>query len=375
MRTKYIVYTLLIVIFGSLVAYRIVKNKSDNAANAGGRGGGGGGGAKGGKGGKGGGPQGPMRVQGIIVTPQRFSTNLSVSGSIEANEQVQIRSEVSGLVRSINFKEGSQVSKGQVLLKIDDSELRAQLAQAITRQELAAGNEHRAGLLLKKEAISQEEYDTALADLRSLQSQTQLIRAQLAKTEVRAPFSGKIGLRSISAGEYLTPATMVANLVNANPVKIQLSIPEKYAGQINSRSPLTFTVAGSTKKFTATVYAVEPGIDLTTRTLQLRATAPNPTGELLPGAFAKIELPLATVNDAILIPTESVIPVFNGKKVFVADSGVANEVMIETTARTDKAVVVASGLKAGDTVITSGIMALKPKSPVKVAIKGSKGKP
>lgn len=310
----------------------------------------------------------PTNVDGIVVTGENFANSLSVSGSIEANEQVQIRSEISGLVTGIYFKEGTNVSKGQLLLKINDRELQAQLSQALTKQKLAAETEYRAGILLKKEAISKEEYDVALADLRSLQSQTQLTRAQLAKTQIRAPFSGKIGLRTVSSGEYLTPNTAVANLVSINPVKITFSVPEKYAGQIKLNTEINFTVAGSAKKYTAKVYAIEPSIDMTTRTLQLKATASNPAGELLPGSFAKIDFPLSNVSNAILIPTEAVIPILKGKKVFVSDKGKAKEVMVETGTRTDKDVLITSGLSIGDTVLTTGMMSLKPETPVKIKI-------
>ncbi|MXV13937.1 efflux RND transporter periplasmic adaptor subunit [Hufsiella ginkgonis] len=372
MKTKYIVYAILILLVGSLVAYRITKNKAEKAQAGAGRGG-----AGGGKGGPGGAGAPPMRVEGIVVTPREFSNSLSVSGSVQANEQVQIRSEVPGLVRAIGFSEGSSVSKGQVLLRIDDSELRAQLAQALTKEKLSAENENRAKQLLEKEAISREEYETSLADLRSLQAQTQLIRAQLAKTLVRAPFSGKIGLRSISVGEYLTPTTAVANLVNTDPVKIQFSVPEKYAGQLDVNSSISFSIAGLPGKYSARIFAIEPGIDAGSRTLQLKARAANPSGKLLPGSFAKIDLPLATIKDAILIPTQAVVPVMNGKKVYITEDGKAKEVMIETSARTEKDVLVTSGLKAGDTVLTTGIMAMKPETAVKVKTgsgKGDKGK-
>ncbi|MDF3078692.1 MAG: cation transporter [Sphingobacteriaceae bacterium] len=359
MKTKYIVYAILVIAFGSLVGYRIIKNKSEGADSAGGRGGKGGG-----KGGSG----APMRVDGVVVQARPFSNTLSVSGSIEANEQVDIRSEISGLVRSINFQEGGSVGKGQALVRIDDSELRAQLSQALTKEQLSAENERRAALLLKKEAISREEYDTALADLRSLRAQTQLIRAQLAKATVRAPFSGKIGLRSISVGEYVTPTTVIARLFSTNPVKISFSVPEKYAGQLTRNSTIHFTVAGSQKQYNAQVYAVEPGIDVTTRTLQLRAKAANPGGELRPGTFARIDMPLADIADAILIPTQAVVPVQDGKKVYVSQNGIATEVMIETSARTDKDVLVVSGLKPGDTVLTTGVMSMKPETPVKVKV-------
>lgn len=359
MKIKYIVYTLLILGFGALVAYRIMQNKSEGA------GGPGGGGGKG-PGGPGGMPA--MRVNGMVVQPQNFSNTLSVTGSIDANEQIQIRSQVSGLVKSISFQEGNKVSKGQVLVKIDDSELRAQLAQARTHQSLAAENERRAGLLLNKEAISREEYDVARADLKSAQAQSQLIQAQLAKTTIRAPFSGRIGLRNISEGSFISPETVIANLVSIDPLKITFSVPEKYATQVKEKTTLNFTVSGTDKKYTATVYAIEPGIEASSRTLQLRARAANEKGDLMPGSFANIELPLTVIEGALLVPSEAVIPVQNGKKVFVSKAGKATEVMIETSTRTEKDVLVTSGLQPGDTVLTTGIMTLKEGTPVKVAV-------
>ncbi|MDB5119550.1 MAG: cation transporter [Sphingobacteriales bacterium] len=362
MKTKYIVYALLVVAIGGLIAYRISKNQNKSATGFPGAN------ATGGKGGKAG-AMPPTRVNGVIVKTENFANSLSLTGSIEANEQVDIRSEVPGLVTAINFNEGSNVSKGQVLVKINDRELQAQLAQALTKQKLASETEFRANTLLKKEAISKEEYDVALADLRSLQSQTQLIRAQLSKTQIRAPFSGKIGLRYISVGEYVTPTSTIAKLVSINPVKILFSIPEKYSQQIKSNSTFKFTVAGSDNSHVAKVYAIEPGVDLTTRTLLLKAKADNASGDLLPGSFTKIDLPLSNVNDAILIPTESIIPVLKGKKVFISENGKAKEVMIETGTRTPKSVLVSSGLKVGDTVLTTGMMSLKADVPVIVSIK------
>ncbi|WP_207435813.1 efflux RND transporter periplasmic adaptor subunit [Sabulibacter ruber] len=361
MKIKHIVYALLIIGFGALVYYRISSNKEQ--AGAGGPGGGRG---PGGPGGAGRGM--PMRVSGVVATPREFANSLAVTGSIEANEQIEVRGQVSGQVRSISFQEGSNVRKGQVLVKIDDSELRAQLAQAQTRQTLAAENERRARLLLQKEAISREEYDVARAELKTAQAQIQLVQAQLAKTSIVAPFSGKVGLRAVSVGTFLTPETVVTNLVSTNPVKITFAVPEKYANQVKVNTELTFTVAGSPDKFTARVYAIEPNIEATTRTLQLRARADNPNGVLLPGSFANIELPLTVIPDALLIPTQAVVPVQNGKKVFIARDGKAKEVMIETSTRTEKDLLVTAGLNPGDTVLTTGVMSLKEGSPVRVAL-------
>jgi membrane fusion protein, multidrug efflux system len=351
MKIKYIVYALLLVGMGSFIAYRISANKSKNDDSK----------DKGSK-------SRAMTVNGIIVKPITFENNLSLSGSIEANEQIEIHSEVSGIVEGIFFQEGSTVSKGQVLLKVNDIELKAQLRQATTKENLASENERRAKLLLQKEAISQEEFDVASADFKSAQAQSQLVRAQIGKTIVKAPFSGKIGLRSISPGTYITPSLLVAKLVNVGKLKITFSIPEKYANQVNKNANISFTVAGSTTKYSAKVYAIEPEVEVETRTLQVRAIADNKDGKLLPGTFANVELPLELINNAIVVPTEAIVPVQNGKKVFISNFGKAKEVMVETTTRTDASILVLKGLKQGDTLVTSGVMSLKNDTEIKVKL-------
>jgi membrane fusion protein (multidrug efflux system) len=228
---------------------------------------------------KGGGKGKAMRVTGIVI-PQTFDNNLSLSGSIEANEQVEIRSEVSGIVESINFTEGSNVTKGQLLFKVNDIELRAQLGQARTKK-ISPPKTSAAPISYSRKKPSARRSTIFHADFQSAKAQTQLISAQIAKTSVRAPF-GKIGLRSISAGTYITPTVLVARLVNTGKLKITFSIPEKYATQVKTNSNLSFTVSGSETKYQAKVYAVEPGVDVATRTLQIRAIADNKEGKLLP---------------------------------------------------------------------------------------------
>jgi len=359
MKVKYIVIAILILGIGALVYYRISSNKEQKAES--GPGGGGGGG-----------PKPAMGVSGMVVSPQEFSNVLSLSGSIEANEQVELRSEVSGIAERIFFTEGAKVSKGQVLVKINDIELRAQLNQARTRQNLASENARRAKLLFEKEAISREEYDIASADFKTAQAQTQLVNAQIAKTSIKAPFSGTVGLRSISPGTFVTPTEPIATLVNSSQIKITFSVPEKYASQIKQGSTITFDVAGRTEKFEAKIYALEPAVEEATRTLRVRAIAQNTEGKLLPGTFANVALPLGKVQDAFLIPTEAIVPIQGGKKVFVSVNGKAKEVTVETGTRTAKDIVVLSGLKEGDTVITTGVLTLKNEAPVKVSVKQPK---
>jgi membrane fusion protein (multidrug efflux system) len=309
-----------------------------------------------------------MTVKGSIMKPQAFADNLSLSGTLEANEEIDIRSEISGIVESINFEEGAKVNKGQVLFRLNDIELSAQLSKVKTAQQLASENQRRAKLLLENQAISQEEYDVSNADFESAKSETQLIAAQLSKTTVRAPFSGTIGLRSISSGTYVTPATQIAKLVNTSQLKITFSIPEKYASQMSVGSKLGFTTSNSKDEHSATIYAIEPQVDVATRTLKMRAVTDNSEGKLYPGTYTNISLPLETVNDALLVPTESLIPIQNGKKIFISKGGKAEEVIVEIGRRTDSMVRVLNGLKAGDTILTSGVMSLKNGTPVKVEL-------
>ena len=196
-----------------------------------------------------------------------------------------------------------------------------------------------------------------------------MIQAQIAKTTIRAPFSGKIGLRNISPGTYVTPTTIITKLVSSSQVKISFSIPEKYASEIENNATITFTIPNNPQKFSAKIYAIEPEIETATRTLKIRAIADNSNGKLLPGTFATIDLSLKNIKDAIVIPTEAVVPIQNGKVVYIANNGKAKEVKIETLARTAKDVVVTSGIKSGDTLLTSGVMSLKDEADIKVNLK------
>jgi len=360
MKLKYVIYSLIFLGIAYLIYHRISTNKKLENSGMGA-------GAKGSGNAKGGKSQ-QMLVNGIVVRTTSFANKLDVTGTIEANESVALQSEVSGLVTGIYFKEGSNVSKGSLLVKINDRDIQAQLQEALTKQNLSSTNENRAKQLLQKGAISQEEYDTALADLKSLKAQAQLIRAQLAKTSIIAPFSGKIGLRSISVGEYITPTKIIANLLSTNPVKINFSVPEKYMGQIKVNSTITFRTDGSTQLYTGKVFALEPGINAQTRTLQVKALASNENNELRPGSFAKVSLTLDKVENAILIPNQAIIPVLRGKTVFISQHGKAKQVEVQSGTRTDENILITSGLKIGDTVLTTGALSLKDDAPVKVSV-------
>ena len=311
----------------------------------------------------------PVKVEAVVLTPQKTADTLSLSGTIDADEKIDVRSEVSGIVEKIYFSEGAQVAQGQTLFKINDVELQAQLVTAETKHQLTAENERRARLLLDKGAISQEEYDLASADYKTAQAQIQLIKAQISKTLVRAPFAGIVGLRNISQGAYVSPDMILTTLVKNNQVKLTFSIPEKYVNIVKNNSVVHFTVANSSEDFTAKIYALQPEIEVSTRTLTVRALADNSAGKLFPGTFANIAFNLNAIDNALKVPTEAIVPVQDGKKVFVYKNGKAKEVMVQTGSRDQSDIVITDGLKVNDTVITSGVLSLKDNANVQITIK------
>ncbi len=301
-----------------------------------------------------------LRVASEAVVPERLTERLSTTGTVRANEQVELVSEISGKIEEILFREGSRVKKGQLLLKIDDSELQAQREREVFRLELAERRERQKKQLRDQGVISEEEYDVALNEANVLRSQLRVIETQLAKTELRAPFGGIIGLRYVSDGSYLSPQKRIATLQDVDSVKVDFSVPEKYASRMRRGGEMTFHVKGDERPFTGTIYAVEPGVDADTRSLQMRARSPNPDGTLVPGAFADVELVVAEIADALTVPSIAVIPELGGKKVFVIEDGKAQPRAVTTGIRTDQRVQIRSGLEPGARVIVSAIQQLRP---------------
>ncbi len=310
----------------------------------------------------------PLSVDGIVLKPRTLANKVYTTGTLIANEEVDLRSEITGKVSKIFFQEGANVVRNQLLLKLNDDELQAQKKRTESQLRLAELREQRQRELLAQKAASQEEYDVALNELNTLKAQLEVLKAQLDRTEIRAPFSGKVGLRYVSEGSYVAPSTRITTLQSSTPIKLDFSIPEKYASQVRVGDKAFFRVQSSLKIFEATVYAVEPRIDLNTRTLQLRAIYPNKQGELIAGAFADVELVLQEIKDALLIPSEALVPDLKGQKVFTIRNGKVAEQPVEIRIRTDKEVQIARGLHAGDTVLTTGLLQVRSGMTVSVSI-------
>ena len=307
-------------------------------------------------------------VDALILYPKTVEDKISITGSISPNESVELMSEVSGKIEQIRFEEGRRVRKGDLLVSLNDDELSAQMERLTYQKKLLEDSEYRQKQLLEREAISREEYDIALTELKTVDADIKLVRAQLDKTKIRAPFSGIIGFRYVSEGSYITPSNAIASLYNNNPVKIEFSIPGKYSNKVQVGDTIRFTTDAIEGFQVGKIYAIEPQVDASTRSLRIKARSDNPGNQLLPGQFTKINLVFSSKSNAIMVPTESVIPELGTHKVFISKSGKAESVEVEIGLRTESQVEIISGLSAKDTLITSGTLQLRPGADVSLNI-------
>ena len=310
--------------------------------------------------GKPGGAPPPMSVEGHIVHFDSLDNSLQVTGSILPNEEVELRTEISGKVESIALQEGKLVEQGTLLVKLNDRDLLAQLRKITAQQKLAESRRERLAELLKIQGVSQQEYDEADNQAEALIADADVLKVQIERTEIRAPFRGVLGLRSVSRGSYVTPADVIAGIRQMDPVKIEFSIPGRYSTLIAEGKEIKFSVEGETEPRSGKVYAVESGINTNTRMLLVRATAPNPQNNIKPGSFVKVDLILEHIEDAILVPTQAIVPVLKGQQVYVSRNGKAEAIPVTTGIRSEKMVQITSGLTKGDTVVVTGVMSIRP---------------
>jgi membrane fusion protein (multidrug efflux system) len=294
-----------------------------------------------------------------VLRPVEIGGTVSAVGTVLSNEEVQVRSQVSGQIEKIAFGEGARVARGAVLVKINDDELQAQLSRAKSRTAIAEQQAERQKQLFEKQFISQEEYNNAINELNVVRADGQLIEAQIAKSEITAPFDGTIGLRFVSEGSYVSPATVITTLQDNARMKVDFTIPEKYARMIGKGDSIRFSVQTRQESYSARIYSTDSRIDPATRTLRVRAATVNPGGVLLPGAFASVVVSL-NPRKALTVPAYALIPELRGNKVFVCRGGKAESRPVVIGERSNDRVEIASGLAAGDTLITSGILQLRP---------------
>ncbi len=301
-----------------------------------------------------------------MIKPDTMVNAFYSTGSLLPNEKVEIRNEVSGRITGIYFEEGAEVKQGTLLLQINDRDLQAQLNKNSVQEKQARDEEYRKRQLLEIKAISQEEYDVVSNALKSVQAERQILDAQLAKTQIFAPLSGKIGLRNVSPGTYIPSNTVIATLQQVDPIKVEFSVPEKYTHLIKPGMEIGFGMDYTEERFTGRVYAVESGVDEATRTIRVRATCPNGKRLLVPGTFARINAVLESIPDAIKVPSEAIVGDITGNKVFVVRKGMARSVPVFAGIRTERDVQITSGLQPGDSLIITGLLQVNDGIPVLV---------
>ena len=304
-----------------------------------------------------------LNVNAIIVKPQVLTEDIPLVGSLIPDEEVDLSFETSGKIVSINFEEGTHVTKGQLLAKVNDRPLQAQLQRLVSQLKLAEDRVFRQDALLKRDAVSKEAYEQVKTELATLNADIESVEAQIEQTELRAPFDGVIGLRQVSVGTYASPTTVVAKLTKISPLKVEFAVSERYANDVKIGSMLTFTLEGSLNQYQAKVYARESSLDLNTHTLTIRALYPNPTG-IMPGRYASLTLRRHELQDALAIPSQAIVPEMGTDKVFLYKSGKAQPVDIITGIRNESLVQAVKGLAEGDTVIISGTQHLRTGMPV-----------
>jgi membrane fusion protein, multidrug efflux system len=306
----------------------------------------------------------PVQAEGFVVRVRALNENLQVPGTLLPYETTEIRPEISGRIVELNIPEGRVVQKGTLLVKLFDGDLQAQLKKLEVQLSIAEKTLERQKALLEISGISQQEYDLSQLEANNLSADIELVKVNIGKTRIVAPYTGKIGLKNISLGAYVTPTNILTSISQVNDLKLEFTVPEKYSENMNKGRQVEFSVSGSDKKFNAAIMATESTIESNTRSLRVRAVVKGNNKELVAGAFANVALKFGQQDESIVIPTQAVIPQARDKKVIVFRGGAPQFTTVSTGVRDSTYVQIMDGLKAGDTVLTTALLAIRPESKV-----------
>ncbi len=305
-------------------------------------------------------------VNATVLKPQSLNNMFRVTGVLLPDEEVDLTFESSGKITGIYFLEGSFVEKGSLLAKVNDEPLQAELKKLETQLPLARDRVFRQQTLLEKDAISQETYQAVTTQLETLMADIELVKARIRQTELRAPFSGVIGLRQVSEGAYASPSVVIATLTKISPLKIEFSLTQNFVNLIKPGTEIAFRVENNLEVYKATVYAIESRLDMQTLSLFARARYTNSGGKIKPGQSASIQIQLDQIDNAIVIPSISSIKEMGRDIAYIYDNGKAKEVEVVTGLRTSSSVEIIDGLSIGDTLLTTGVMQLRSGMPVRI---------
>jgi membrane fusion protein (multidrug efflux system) len=305
-----------------------------------------------------------IRADAFLVKKVTITDRINIPGTLVANETTDIHPESSGRITYLNLSEGKPVAKGTLIAKLYDGDLQATLNKLQVQLQIAEQNEERSAQLLKIQGISKQDYDASLLNVNNIKADIEITKAGITKTEIRAPFSGKLGLKMVSSGAFVTPSTTLTSITQLDQMRIDFTVPEKYSPQIKTGQPLSFTVEGSDKTYIAKVIATESNVTEDTRSLLVRAAVQGNQSDLIPGKFAKVSLGFQPDPNAIVVPSQAIIPQARGKKVYLYSDGTAKFIDVTTGVRDSANVQIVSGLKSGDTVLVTGLLSMRPDSKV-----------
>ena len=339
---------LLLILFATMVMLPACGDKNNNAAASKDKGKGGGGNR-----------QDTITAEVYVVKPVAYAPVYTASGQLMATEMIDIHPEVSGRVTSIFFSEGSKVRKGQLLLQLNDADVKAQVAKLQAQRSLQQSTQRRYAELLRIGGISKQEYEATQTDVKGVEADIAVSQANLARLRIIAPFDGTIGLRNVSAGAIVSPATSIATLQQTVQLKMDFNIPDQYRKQLSLGQEVRFFVDGRLDTMAGKIAAIEPGADASTHTVRTRAIVQNSDGRLLPGSFAHVLIPFGAQSTSILIPSQSIIPTTKDKKVALVRNRKAVMQTVQTGDRTEDRVQITAGLKIGDTILTTALMQVK----------------
>jgi membrane fusion protein (multidrug efflux system) len=302
-----------------------------------------------------------------IVRATSLKNDINATGTLLSNESIVVQPQINGRITHLYFKEGAYVKKGDLLVALYDGDLTAQLDKTKIQQRLADTMLSRQKQLLRINGISRQNVDNTSNQVAAYEADIDYYKAEISKTRIVAPFNGRVGLRQVSEGAIVSPTTVITTLYQNDPLKLEFSIPEKYRNQLKRGDQVSFKVSEMPdEQFTGKVYALNPGIDPQTRTVTLRALVSNKAGKLASGSFANVHINLREIAGALMIPTQSLISTTQNSQVILNRNGKAAFVTVETGIRTPDKVQILSGLKPGDTVLTTGIMQAGPGDPLKI---------
>lgn len=321
---------------------------------------------------RGGAAGGNVPVEAANAEATKSATDLRAIGSLQSDESVQIASEIAGRIIELPLKEGLPVNEGDVLVKLDEALVRAELTDATARYEFAKANQQRAQTLARSGNVTERARDEADTNEATALAAVELAKTRLAKHVIKAPFSGTVGLRVVSPGAYIGIGTAIVNIEKIDTLKVNFKLPELYLADIKAGQTIDVTVdALPGHPFTGEIYAIDPQVDVNGRSLSIRAKLANAEGTLRPGLFARILVKGLTEREVVVVPESAVVPRGGENVIFAIEDGKAVESKVKLGNRKAGVVEVLSGLAANTKVVTAGQQRLRHGSPVEIIVSES----